>query len=43
MKFSRIGKAAVSRISVILKEQSRAGGSNDIRLDDRVSIVPTSI
>ena len=43
MKPSRTRSAAVSRVAVTMKEHSRAGGSNDSHVDDRVSIVPTSI
>jgi len=43
MKLFRIHNALVSQISVTMKEYSRFGDSKATRVDDRVSIVPTSI
>ena len=42
-KLFRIRNALVSRISVTVKEYSTVRGSNTNRVDDRVSILPTSI
>jgi len=43
MKLFRIRNVLVPRISVKMKEYERVGGSNASRVDDRVSVVPTSI